>query len=322
MIIDSRRLIDRALSRLMSDECKRDIAKSLEEPMTRERVEMLSMETYGLPYPVDHFYLPLARPERIIEYNVDREPCVPVDSFLNMDRIYSFLEQIGFTEEEATDVPDWTEVHGLGYGLGYPGIDAYIYHAAVSKLAPPTVVEIGSGMSAYYAKLALARSGGHKDRLFCFEPFPAENFAVFCGEEGIPLIRERLEAIDPDKIISKIRPGSVLFVDSTHAFRSDGELPRILLRILPNLPAGCYVHFHDIFLPYAVIHREHNAFSFSHVWNESIALAAFLSGRNDFEVVLPAYWMGRHHMKEMVPHLPWLKEHKMTGSAFWIRKTR
>lgn len=321
MFTDSRRLLDRALSRFMSDSYKREIAKGFEAPLTRERIELIAMETYGLPYPVDHFYLPLARPERIVEFNVDREPCVPVNSLLKMDKIYPFIEQIGFSEEAAAAVPDWLDVHGRGFGLGYPGIDAYIYYGVVSRVAPPTVVEIGSGMSAYYAKLALSRSGGHEDRLFCFEPFPAENFAVFCAEEGIPLIRERLEGIDPDKILSKLQPGSVLFVDSTHAFRSDGELPKILLRILPYLPEGCYVHFHDIFLPYAVIHREHNAFSFSHIWNESIALAAFLSGRNDFEVLLPAYWMGRHHMDEMVRHFPWLRQERMTGSAFWMRKT-
>lgn len=320
-----RTLVDKVAFKLLSEDRKAQFAAqavgNAMASIDNAALEALNSQVYDIPYPIDHYYMPVAQKERIIEFNVDRDPCVPTDSIISLDTVQDFLSMIGVSSEEARAVPDWVEVDRLHLGAGYPGIDAYIYHCIIAKIAPPTVVEIGSGMSAFYSMDALARSGGHKNRLFCFEPFPEPKFELFCEANGIRLDRTRLESVDPDVVLAKLKPGSVLFVDSTHAFRADGELPRIILQILPKIPVGCYVHFHDIFLPYAVIHREHNAFSFSHIWNESIALAAFLSGRNDFEVLLPAYWMARHHMDVMEQHLPWLIKEKMNGSSFWMRKT-
>jgi hypothetical protein len=41
----------------------------------------------------------------------------------------------------------------------------------------------------------------------------------------------------------------VLFIDSSHRLGAGGDLEFLLGRVLPALPAGTLVHFHDIFLP-------------------------------------------------------------------------
>jgi hypothetical protein len=44
--------------------------------------------------------------------------------------------------------------------------------------------------------------------------------------------------------------GDLLFIDSSHAVKTGSEVLRIYLEIIPGLPAGVYVHVHDINLPY------------------------------------------------------------------------
>ncbi len=44
--------------------------------------------------------------------------------------------------------------------------------------------------------------------------------------------------------------GDMLFVDSTHTVKPGSEVNRIILDVLPRLPTGVFVHFHDIYFPY------------------------------------------------------------------------
>jgi hypothetical protein len=52
------------------------------------------------------------------------------------------------------------------------------------------------------------------------------------------------------KVLAGVDAGDLLFVDSTHAMRPGSEVNRIVLDVLPRLPPGASVHFHDIYFPY------------------------------------------------------------------------
>ena len=43
--------------------------------------------------------------------------------------------------------------------------------------------------------------------------------------------------------------GDIVFIDSSHVVEEGGEIDRLLLDVLPRLPAGALVHVHDVFLP-------------------------------------------------------------------------
>jgi hypothetical protein len=43
--------------------------------------------------------------------------------------------------------------------------------------------------------------------------------------------------------------GDILFIDSSHQLRPGSDVEFLLGEVLPRLPAGVRVHFHDIFLP-------------------------------------------------------------------------
>jgi hypothetical protein len=48
--------------------------------------------------------------------------------------------------------------------------------------------------------------------------------------------------------------GDVLFIDSSHILRLDGDVPFLYLEILPVLKKGVRVHIHDIPFPYNFPH--------------------------------------------------------------------
>jgi hypothetical protein len=70
-----------------------------------------------------------------------------------------------------------------------------------------------------------------------FDPYPSE--ATELGPTEVPL--ETFDSLDS---------GDVLFVDTTHTVKTGGDVPHLFSHVVPSLPPGVLVHFHDIFLPY------------------------------------------------------------------------
>ena len=46
-----------------------------------------------------------------------------------------------------------------------------------------------------------------------------------------------------------LNSGDFLFVDSSHVLMPGSDVDKILNRIIPELPSGVWIHFHDVFLP-------------------------------------------------------------------------
>jgi hypothetical protein len=46
-----------------------------------------------------------------------------------------------------------------------------------------------------------------------------------------------------------LKPGDILFIDSSHQVKPGSDLEFLLNRVLPDLASGVRLHFHDIFLP-------------------------------------------------------------------------
>ena len=51
------------------------------------------------------------------------------------------------------------------------------------------------------------------------------------------------------KKLPELNEGDFLIIDSSHIAVSGSDVDTIVNQILPNLPKGVFVHFHDIFLP-------------------------------------------------------------------------
>ena len=63
----------------------------------------------------------------------------------------------------------------------------------------------------------------------------------------------------PPSIFESLRPGDILYMDSSHVFAPGFDVQRLVERILPLLPSGLLDYFQDVFLPegYTVVWAAH-----------------------------------------------------------------
>lgn len=198
-----------------------------------------------------------------------------------------------------------------------PG-DADILYAIIRHLKPARLVEIGAGQSTRIAQAALSRNkaedASYSCRHVCVEPYEQP----WLEAAGVELVRERVELCDK-YLFTTLQNKDILFVDSSHIIRPQGDVLFEILEVLPQLQKGVFVHFHDIFTPFD--YPDEWIFSRKLLWNEQYILEAFLSMNYEFEIVAAANWLTKTQTRKMRDLLPGLKRnpHANPGSL-WIRR--
>lgn len=177
--------------------------------------------------------------------------------------------------------PYYNEVAGLksyysytqnGSGPGYGEIESQVLHCFVRRYAPPNIIEIGSGVSTMCMLDAAAlnqRDGKRVPKITCVEPFPSDSLRKRKEVELIPQFCQQI----PLSLFDRLTPGDLLFIDSTHAVKVGSDVMRIYLEIIPHLPAGIFLHIHDIYLPYAY---PRDVFTMPYWWQETALLMTLL----------------------------------------------
>ena len=111
---------------------------------------------------------------------------------------------------------------------------------------PSRVIEIASGFSSLVRADANTRMFGGSIDITRIEPDP-QDFLV-SSVKGINwLVTPRLQDVDV-ALFDELASGNVLFIDSSHVFKSGGEVSFCSARYCPAYGRVC-VHLHDIFLP-------------------------------------------------------------------------
>jgi Methyltransferase domain len=164
----------------------------------------------------------------------------------------------------------------------FEGADAAYYYNLIRLTKPNRVIEIGSGQSTIVAQAAITANrqepGGQDCDLLCIEPYESP----WLEATGAKVMRQRVEALDPS-LFSALRSGDILFIDSSHVIRPQGDVVHLYLRILPSLSSGVIVHVHDIFTP-----RDYPDEWLAKrvwLWNEQYLLEGLLSGGTDWQVL-------------------------------------
>lgn len=149
----------------------------------------------------------------------------------------------------------------------FPRLDAAALYATVRAFAPRTVVEVGSGHSTRFLSRAV-RDGDLASTITAIDPKPRADLA------GLPVTLLRCTVQEAGLApFEALGPGDLLFVDSGHVLMPGTDVDLLLNHVLPRLPAGVVVGFHDIFLPFAYP----PAWPFS-AYNEQNAVAPLLMG--------------------------------------------
>jgi hypothetical protein len=236
----------------------------------------------------------------------------------------AFADLLNSYLDEFQGYPPYSEVQKMGFGPGYTEVDALTLYMMIRHLKPRRYIEVGSGVSTYYCSLAAERNAreGHPLEITCIEPYPYQKLSSI---PGIRVSEQKVEDADPESF-RQLQVNDVLFIDSSHILRIDGDLPFLFLDVLPLLNVGVVIHIHDIPYPYNIPYPPELWIFTSEwpmFWNEPMLLQAFLAFNENFKISLSTPLL-RHFeeefLKQQIPFYRTVAQQSNTFSSIWLRR--
>jgi len=273
-----------------------------------------------------HFYLPIPEAEDL-KYEKQSD-LVGIE--MNDEAQFSLIENVlNKYKTEFNQFPIHHESNdgkAKKYNLingGFMAVDGNVYYSLVRHLKPNKIVEIGSGNCTLLIQNAIQKNvdeGHQASKLTTIEPYPPNYL-----KDGLPFLAELKEVKVQDvpfSFFESLGKNDILFIDSTHALRSGGDVWYEYCEILPRLKSGVYVHIHDISLPkpYPKVYFDNKLY-----WNEQYLLQAFLTYNTKFEVVWAGNYLLEKYQEKMLknfqPEYSLMREsHPFSEpSSLWMR---
>ena len=190
--------------------------------------------------------------------------------------------------------------------------DAEIYYQMIRYHKPKKIIEIGSGQSSLIAMEAINNNkqiDNFITELTCIEPF--EN--KWLEKNDIRVIRNKVEEIDTD-IFTDLNKNDILFIDSSHVIKPQGDIIKIFLEILPKLKSGVIIHIHDIFSPRDYLEnwlKIENRF-----FNEQYLLEGILDNSSRYKIMLSLNLLKYDFYKELKNVCPYLNDRSEPSSFY------
>jgi len=234
--------------------------------------------------------------------------------------------QLSLYYAEFSLLPDYFEILKKGFGPGYPGIDSLSLYMRIRERKPKVYLEIGSGVSTYYAGLALEKNEkeGYPSQIICVEPFPYEKLYSI---RGIKVYANEVQDIDIS-LFQELQENDILFIDSSHVLKIDGDVPFLYLDVLPNLNKGVLIHIHDVPFPYNIPYPP-RLWIFERTWpmfwNEAMVLQAFLCFNHKFKIIMSTplvRYFDEGFLQQNIPNYESMKlrQKPITYSSIWLLK--
>jgi len=151
-----------------------------------------------------------------------------------LDAYAAALRAIG---REGPPAPRWTQDW-------FPRLDAAIAYAMIRSGRPRRIVEVGSGHSTRFFCRAV-QDEALDTEILSIDPAPR------AAIEGLPRLKMLPSPVQQAGIapFRSLGPGDILSIDSGHVLMPGSDVDFLLNAVLPMLPSGVLVHFHDVFLP-------------------------------------------------------------------------
>lgn len=267
----------------------------------------------------DHYYEPLFNDKHLkLSLELDRD--LPGINW-NVNNQVSLLQQFNYGDE-LMQLPSQKTPGSVSFYYQNPSLgaaDAGYLYAMIRHFKPGRIIEIGSGHSTLMALEAVKKNketdSSYHCEINCIEPYEAP----WLEKTGVKVIRKLVEDMDLS-FFKSLGEKDILFIDSSHMIRPQGDVLFEFLQILPVLSSGVIIHVHDIFSP-----RDYTPkylIKDMMFWNEQYLLEAFLSCNHQFEIIAAVNYLQNHHPDKMMTQFPVLKANPNPNpGSFWIRKT-
>ncbi|WP_309387362.1 class I SAM-dependent methyltransferase [Cerasicoccus frondis] len=263
----------------------------------------------------DHYYEPEFKLKpRHGTYQVDR-PLPGID--WNEAGQLELLEELTY----ANEIPDAIKQrHGeVQYswdnGNFIAGDVDFLYQIIRAK-KPRRIFEIGSGSSTIIAATAVQANqqddANYTCRHQCVEPYERH----WLESLPVTVVREKVETLDL-AIFQDLERNDLLFIDSSHIIRPEGDVLHEYLQILPTLKPGVIVHVHDIFSPRN--YPDQWLLGLVRFWNEQYILESFLTHNSEWSIIAALNFLHHRHHETLKGVCPFLREDTMPGSFYLQR---
>jgi len=280
-------------------------------------------EWYELPFPPTHYHSPL--PEiPTVKRNLHRWYREDGLAGIRMDlrRQTAFLDSLAMFGSECDKLPSFDRVTAEGYGPGYGEVEAHFLHCLIRHFKPRKIIEVGSGVSTYFALNALEmnrHNEGIDASMICVEPYPKPKLHALVAQQNVTAYEQQVQDVDT-RLFEQLEEGDMLFVDSSHVTKVDSDVNFLYFGVLPTLRKGVIVHVHDIAFPYLTCPPDHPMFDQSLLWNEGALLRAFLMWNGVFEILMCQSFLHFKCPESIKKVLTIYDQQKHFPSSIWMVK--
>jgi len=194
--------------------------------------------------------------------------------------------------------------------------DTEIYYQLIRQLQPKNILEIGSGYSTLIALEAIKKNKeihGANTKITCIEPYEND----WLNDLNVNVLRKKIEDVD-EKHYLNLKNGDILFIDSSHIIRPQGDVLKIFLEIVPRLNKGVLIQIHDIFTP--IDYPEKWVIKENKFWNEQYLVESIIMNNNNYEIYLMLNYLKNKSYKELKDVCPYLKKSTEPGSIYLLKK--
>jgi len=273
------------------------------------------LDRFGVSLVRHHYYEPIVRASDLYR------PLSAVRELLGLDLApetqFSFLEGLSF-REELLAIPEEDAGGYFFNNNSFGSGDGEILYSVIRKYKPSRLLEIGSGFSTRIARLAIEANcledKNYTCRHICVEPFEQP----WLENLGIEVIRRKVELVAVE-LFSELEANDILFIDSSHVIRPQGDVIHEYLNLVPTVAPGVLIHVHDIFTPRD--YPEAWVLDQRMMWNEQYLLEAFLSFNSQFEILCALNWLTHEHREKLADAAPYLfKSKEREPGSFWFRR--
>ena len=215
-----------------------------------------------------------------------------------LDQFATYYKDIPFTFEPTDNLRYYFNQIPFTWG------DGIFLYCFLRHFKPSRIIEIGSGFSSAAMLDTIDALGkDYPDSALTFiDPNPTRLLGVLrsADHDRCTILEEKIQDV-PTHAFRALNSGDMLFVDSSHVYKTGSDLQHIMEKILPTLKPGTYVHFHDIFYPFE--YPEKWLRDGKH-WNELYILRAFLSNNSDWKIVFFNNFVGKFFRNDLRNHMP------------------
>ena len=266
---------------------------------------------------LDHYYEPqFDNRKNQIDFSQERN--LPGIDWRVSDQL-KMLKTLTFSGELTGILQGKTKENPLEFHLdngSFESGDAECWYQIIRANKPKRIIEIGSGNSTLMAIKAIKKNQSEQLNYtcehICIEPYEMP----WLEQMDITIIREKVEEIDLS-FFSQLKENDILFIDSSHVIRPQGDVLFEYLELLPSLNKGVIVHIHDIFSPRNYLKswlQDDIRF-----WNEQYLVEAFLSNNDSWEIIASLNFLHHNYYNLLKEVAPFLTPEREPGS-FYIKK--